>query len=713
MTKHLGGSLFAVLTLSLLANTRGLAQSLPPLTRHTWAVTQNGAAKSIGRLPAKQVMNLVLVLPLRDQTGLNSFLDDIHDPSSPNFHRYLSVDEFTQRFGPAQSDYDTVVSFAKANNLHVIGGSRDQMLVRVQAPVSAVEAAFHVQMNAYQHPTENRAFYAPDREPTADLPFALWHIGGLDNYSTPRPQVSRAATLTSTGFPADFAPAGMSGSGPSGGFLGSDMRAAYYGNGPLTGAGQNLGLFEWAPVNLADVNLYFSKVGQTNHVPITLLSVDGTSPACTTSCGSIANGEAESVLDQTQAISMAPGLASLTVFTAAPTPGSTDVLIMSAMTTHNPLPTTISISWTWGTADASSLDPYFKRMQAQGQTMLAAAGDYKSWTSSGSVYPSDDAYIISVGGTELSTNGAGGAWQSETAWVAGSYGSGGGVSPHGIPIPLYQQVPNVISSANGGSITLRNGPDVSANANNFYVCAMSSCASGWLGTSFAAPMWAGYLALANQQAVANGIGDVGFINTAIYYENVNSIYSTDFHDITTSPAGNDYPVVAGYDLITGWGSPNGAGLINTLTNMPAPSPTGYFAAINFSSGLCLDNTAGSHANGNKMQQYTCITGDPNQNWVFTPLGSGYYSIKNQSSQLCLDNGGSVSAGSQIQQYSCTSADTNQEWKLVPLGGRYYIENLTSGMCIDDTGGSHNPGNLMQQFTCGNNNPNQLWTLQPH
>ncbi len=66
------------------------------------------------------------------------------------------------------------------------------------------------------------------------------------------------------------------GSGPSASFLGSDMRAAYYGGTALTGAGQNLGLFEFAGTNLADLNTYYTNVHQTNSVPITLISTDGT-----------------------------------------------------------------------------------------------------------------------------------------------------------------------------------------------------------------------------------------------------------------------------------------------------------------------------------------------------------------------------------------------------------------------------------------------------
>ena len=69
----------------------------------------------------------------------------------------------------------------------MVGGSRDGMDVQLEGSVTSIETAFNVSMGVYQHPTENRTFYAPDREPTVDLPFPLWHISGLDNYSIPRP----------------------------------------------------------------------------------------------------------------------------------------------------------------------------------------------------------------------------------------------------------------------------------------------------------------------------------------------------------------------------------------------------------------------------------------------------------------------------------------------------------------------------------------------
>ena len=132
-----------------------------------------------------------------------------------------------------------------------------------------------MKLGVYQHPTENRTFYAPDREPTTNLTFSLWHISGLDNFSMPHP-----AGLERNPASSDSSSNATTGSGPSASFLGSDMRAAYYGGTALTGSGQSVGLLEFYGTDLADLTTYFTNAKQTNSVPITLLSTDGTSTSC-------------------------------------------------------------------------------------------------------------------------------------------------------------------------------------------------------------------------------------------------------------------------------------------------------------------------------------------------------------------------------------------------------------------------------------------------
>jgi subtilase family serine protease len=545
--------LTTILAIVFLASTLGWSESQPLLTRHVRDVVVSGQVQTVGQLPATQSMRLVLVLPLRNQEGLDNFLQELYDPASPSYRQFLTVEEFTARFGPTQKDYDAVTRFAKQNGFKVVGTSRNRLNIDVTGSVASIEQAFHVTMGLYQHPTENRTFFAPDREPTVDLPFQLWHISGLDNYSIPRPTFRR-----STGD--DVRSNATTGSGPSASFLGSDMRAAYYEGTSLTGSGQSLGLLEYAGTDLADLTTYYKNVGQTNNVPITLDSTDGTSTSCLESAGC---DDTEQTLDMTQALGMAPGMSSLVMYV-----GSSDAPIFNAMATASPLNAQLSSSWTWSPADPTTDNPYFQEFAAQGQNLFQAAGDSGAWTSSSEIYPADDVYVTSVGGTDLDTSGAAGPWASETAWVDG----GGGISPDKYAIPSWQTT--AASGCSSCSKTYRNGPDVSANANfTFYVCAdQTTCtANEYGGTSFAAPMWAGYLALINQRAVANGNKTLGFINPSLYTIGGGSSYDSDFHDVTSGS--NGFSATTGYDLATGWGSPNGSGLINALAGSGTPSFT--------------------------------------------------------------------------------------------------------------------------------------------
>ncbi len=130
----------------------------------------------------------------------------------------------------------------------------------------------------------------------------------------------------------------------------------------------------------------------------------------------------------------------------------------------------------------------------------------------------------------------------------------------------------MITSTNKGSTTLRNDPDISAEANfDNPTVSNGKFETGYGGTSFAAPRWAGLLALANQKSVAGGKGTLGFVNTAIYSLGLGAGHSSQFHDITSGSnppqagSGAGFKAVAGFDLVTGWGSPQGAALINALT----------------------------------------------------------------------------------------------------------------------------------------------------
>jgi kumamolisin len=198
---------------------------------------------------------------------------------------------------------------------------------------------------------------------------------------------------------------------------------------------------------------------------------------------------------------------------------------------------------------------------AQGQNFFSAAGDSGKYPAA--LWPAESPLVVAVGGTDLTTASAGGAWKSETAWVDG----GGGHAASSFAIPSWQTSYINFSTCTKCSTTLRNVPDVSANANfTYYVCAdQTTCtANDYGGTSFAAPAWAGYMALINQEyeKTSGKTTGLGFLNPLIYPIAAGADYATNFHDI--KKGSNGYTATAGYDLATGWGSMRKSGLINSL-----------------------------------------------------------------------------------------------------------------------------------------------------
>jgi subtilase family serine protease len=514
------------------------AYAAPVPTRSTTipAIVARGAAAYAGAPAGDAILHLVVSLPQRNTADLDAFLADLYNPHSVNFRHYLSVPDFTRRFGPTEADYEAAVRFFAAQGLTVASRSENRMIIDVDGRVADIERVFHVTMGVYRHPTENRTFYAPDRVPTLDLAVPVEQVIGLDDFVKPHAKYVRANAVSPRG-----------GSGPGGQFIGSDMRKAYYPTGTLTGRGQSVGLMELAGYNIKDVQTFFSNgYGAANKVPVVGIKTDSLSLSCTGSCD-----DSEQALDIEYAISIAPGLASVRVYV-----GSSPEDVLNRMATDN-ISKVLSTSWGWNEAFKTD-DAIFKEFAAQGQTNLTASGDYSSLSASGP-WPEEDANIIAVGGTDVATKTAGGLWSAETGWS----GSAGGPSlDKTIKIEAYQKP--FVTAANGGSTTLRNVPDIAANADtDMEICADGSCASGYGGTSFASPMWAGFIALANQQAVDSGKPVLGFINPMIYKIAGGTGYTGIFHDETKGKSGI-YSCTASYDLVTGLGSPHGANTIKAL-----------------------------------------------------------------------------------------------------------------------------------------------------
>ena len=476
---------------------------------------------ALHELPRTTQMNLAIGLPLRNQEALDALLVQLSDPTSPNCGHYLSPQQFTAMFGPTEQDYEALIKFVEENGLLVTEKHSNRMLLDVTGGVSDVEKMLHVKIMAYRHPVRGD-FYAPDREPWLDLETKALDIGGLDNFEQPRP-MGLTKTLTNE------AVSYVTGSGPGGYFIGKDFRAAYAPGVTLTGSGQVVGLLEFDGFYAGDVTENFAAAGLPA-VPTQTVLLDGFS-------GTPGSANTEVTLDIMMASYMAPGLSKVIIYE-----GYYPNDILNRMATDD---VAQQLSSSWGFGINSTTEQIFKQFIAQGQSLMQASGDSGAYMN-GVMTPSDDPNLTVVGGTSLTTSGPGGLWLSETAWSD----SGGGISTT-YTIPSYQQGFNM--SASGGSTTMRNIPDVALTADlQMYLIQNNDQAVVVGGTSAAAPLWAGFAALANQQAAANAKPRIGFLNPLVYTIGNSSNYSVDFNDIIRGS--NGFSAVTGYDLITGWGS---------------------------------------------------------------------------------------------------------------------------------------------------------------
>lgn len=593
---------------------------------HVPAVVASGRVKAIRDLAPDTEMNLSIGLPVRNSETLEHMVQSVSDPSSPVYHHYLTLKEFTDRFGPSQQDYQAVVDFAKKHGLTVTRTSANRMLLNVTGKAQDVEKTFGVKLHQYIHPTENRVFYAPDSEPSVPAGLAVLDIGGLDNYRRPHPHLLRQSPPASSPTPAQnnaskLQSRAFNGSGPGGSYMGDDFRNAYAPGTTLDGSGQTIALVQFDGYFPSDIVAYENLVGRTN-IPLQNILIDGFNGVPT-----LTGGEVEVSLDIEMVISMAPALAKVILYEGDPFFNFHPNDVLNQIAVDNSA-RQVSCSWGWTGGPSATTDQIFKEMIVQGQSFFDAVGDHDAFLP-GQVddpntdnEPSSTPYITQVGGTTLAMNGAGASYASEIVWNAGvnpdgtGEGSAGGISSFYL-IPSYQT--NINMAIPQGSQTHRNVPDVALTADNIYeITDAGGIISDQGGTSAASPLWAAFTALANQQAAVNGRAPMGFINPAIYSIANSSDYTNCFHDIVTG--NNTWPqspnlffAVPGYDLCTGLGTPNGMNLINALVAVP----TGP-----------IHISPPSPPYGTNM---SAVSGDnPNGTWSLfvqddTPLNSGFIS----------------------------------------------------------------------------------------
>lgn len=276
------------------------------------------------------------------------------------------------------------------------------------------------------------------------------------------------------------------------------------------------------------------------------------------------NWHLETALDVQWAHAMAPGASILLV--EANSPSFTDLTAAVTWAKNQPGVSVVSLSWGAGEFPSQpTYDTFFTTpIGHAGVSFVAASGD----SGSPGMYPAFSPNVLSVGGTTLTLNAAG-YIQTETGWS----GSGGGISQYSAQ-PSYQN--GFVTQ----SATKRTGPDVAFVANQstgvpVYDTYNNSPATPWTkigGTSFGAPVWSALVAIANQGRALAGLP---VLDSPGLLSKIYSMPASNFNDITSGLSGGTTPqsAGAGYDLVTGRGSPKAHLVVGSLVGTASISGT--------------------------------------------------------------------------------------------------------------------------------------------
>ena len=460
-----------------------------------------GSLVDLGATPLSAITSFTLVLPLNNKDALSAYVASTVDPSSPNFRKFLTPDQFDAAYAPTADTVAQVTAYLVANGITVTSVSPDRMLVKAQATNAQLNSLFGTAIHnfsangaTFQRPTGSVVMPAALKGLAVSVaglstqPLARSNIKYVptdpESQAAAAPQALPKARVAATSLLAATAKSSaVVGSGNPVGYLTvADVIATYNGTSTAataTGAGRTLGILTFAGFSQSDAYAYWQSVAHVNVLAnrITEVSVDGY-------VGSINdNGADETALDVEQSGGLAPQ-AAIRVYKAPNT--SQGAVDLYAAAINENLCDTLSVSWGLAeVAEDSNLfaayDQLFLKAAAFGVPIMASSGDagaydinrstytYPSFTPIMTVdFPASHPLVTAAGGTTLpqvqphkygniviSTERPWG-WDYLRDYIVGHYGQngyfigvnggapyfpvggGGGVSVQ-YPLPAYQQ----------------------------------------------------------------------------------------------------------------------------------------------------------------------------------------------------------------------------------------------------------------------------------
>src|SRR5271165_6222587 len=558
---------------------------------------EQGKAPDSLQMPS---VTLVLKPSASQQAALDQLLLDQQNPKSPGYHRWLTPEDYADRFGASKSDLAKIADWARSQGLTVTGTARARNAVSLSGSASQIGSAFHTEIHLYKVNGETHYANATNPAVPAAMSKVVAAVRGLNDFRM-KPKVQKAAVR---GASAGITPAYTSSSSGDH-YLAPDDFATIFNLTPLydsgiNGSGQKIVIVGQSQIDTFHLSSFTSYFGMKS-VSVTTVEVPNKQKA-----GYSVIDAQESDLDLEWSAAVAREASLIFVY-------SSDVLDSVQYAIDQDLAPVISMSYgeceeSDTKSDATSMRSWAQQANAQGITWVASSGDSGAagcYESSGGPFgpassslslavelPASVPEVTAVGGTTFS-EGNGSYWNStnsstkssarsyipEVTWndssENGSQAASGGGASQFFSKPSWQTGTGV---PNDGA---RDVPDVafpaSADHDGYLVYTSDGVVTGWNvigGTSAGAPAFSGVLTLLNQYLVSNGYqstSGLGNINSSLYP--LASSVPDAFHDITSGnnavevdvcifaacavTKSSGYSAGAGYDQTTGLGSVNG------------------------------------------------------------------------------------------------------------------------------------------------------------
>jgi subtilase family serine protease len=538
-------------------------------------------------LPMERMI-LTVRLNANKQAELDKFLAGLHDPASPEFHRWLSPEQFGERFGPEPEDITVITGWLRSHGFVVEEVARSGAWINFSGSAGQVERAFHTPIHTYV--VNGRTHHANARDPAIPKGLADVVAGVVSLHDFPRKMMHNGIRRVAR---ADVTPDYTYGSSHylSPGDFATIYNANALYNAGIDGSGQSIAIVGRAHPPASNWTTFRSMMGLPPNPPQVI--VNGPDPG---DREPDENVEADLDVEWSGAVAKNAAI----IFVTSKSTRATDGVDLSAQyIVDNNLAPVMSTSfgaceWAMGTAGNNFYKNLWQQAAAQGITSFVSSGD----SGAAGCDPAGDTvgsgpgvnglastpYNVAVGGSQFS-EGTGGYWSEtngngyasalsyipEIAWNesgsvpggSGLWSTGGGASIK-YSKPAWQTAPGVPADGR------RDVPDVSlsAAAHDAYLVVTQGGLYAVSGTSASSPAFAGLMALLAQKTGQRQ----GNANTR-FYQLGDAQYASGgvpvFHDITSGdnsvPGVTGYAAAGGYDLATGLGSIDAAALANNWT----------------------------------------------------------------------------------------------------------------------------------------------------